>query len=107
MARAKQIPRKTGAVPVCNGRVPPQTIHCYQKSTVLLLNEVYLKRYVHELVQDINPRIRIPTHTMMCILNVAEDHIVSLFGDALICATHTNRTTINGRDLQLARRIRK
>jgi len=83
-------------------------IRKYQKSTALLLPKAPFHRLVKEIVSDMmKGPYRWQAVAMLALQHAAEDHLVSVFQDANLCAIHANRQTIKPRDIQLARRIRK
>ena len=65
------------------------------------------QRLVKNILQGINIDINhVQRSAFECLQEAAESYIVSLMGDANICAIHCNRQTIMQKDFLLARRLR-
>lgn len=95
----------------------------YQKSTDLLLPKRSFQRLVREIAQDqrqaakarlevknldtshINFDARWQSTAILALQEAAEAYLVSMFEDALLCAVHANRVTVQTKDIKLARRI--
>jgi histone H3 len=88
------------------GTVALREIRRYQRSTNLLIRRLPFQRLVREVVQDINPKLRLQSHALACIQEASEAYLVGLFEDTNLCAIHAKRVTIMPKDIQLARRIR-
>jgi histone H3 len=88
------------------GIVALKEIRRYQRSTNLLIRRAPFQRLVREVVQDINPKLRLQSHALACIQEASEAYLVGLFEDTNLCAIHAKRVTIMPKDIQLARRIR-
>ncbi len=88
------------------GTVALREIRKYQKSTELLLRKLPFQRLVREIAQDLNPKIRFQSSSILALQEASEAFIVGLFEDANLCAIHAKRVTVMPKDLQLARRIR-
>uniref|UniRef100_A0A8C4TQU0 Core Histone H2A/H2B/H3 domain-containing protein n=1 Tax=Erpetoichthys calabaricus TaxID=27687 RepID=A0A8C4TQU0_ERPCA len=99
MARTKQTACKsTGgkSAPAAGGLKKPlcyrpstaalREIHCYQKSTELLIHKL---------------------SSVMALQEAREDYLVGLFEDTNLCAIHAKRVTIMPMDIQLACHIRE
>ena len=83
-----------------------QEIRKYQRNTNLLIRKLPFQRLVREIVQDINPKLRLQSHALAAIQEASEAYLVGLFEDTNLCAIHAKRVTIMPKDIQLARRIR-
>ena len=83
-----------------------QEIRRYQANSNLLIRRLPFQRLVREIVQDINPKIRLQSHALAAIQEASEAYLVGLFEDTNLCAIHAKRVTIMPKDIQLARRIR-
>ena len=49
---------------------------------------------------------RFEVNALLALQEAAEAYLVSLFGDANLCAIHAKRKTVMKQDMELARRIR-
>jgi histone H3/H4 len=105
------------------GTVALREIRMYQKSTDLLLPKRSFQRLVREIAQDqrqaakarlevknldtshINFDARWQSTAILALQEAAEAYLVSMFEDALLCAVHANRVTVQTKDIKLARRI--
>jgi histone H3 len=77
-----------------------------QKSTNLLLRKLPFQRLIREIAQEFSYDKRWQQSACFALQEAAEYYLVSLFEDAMLCAIHTKRTTIQVSDLRLARQIR-
>ena len=83
-----------------------QEIRRYQANSNLLIRRLPFQRLVREIVQDINPKLRLQSHALAALQEASEAYLVGLFEDTNLCAIHAKRVTIMPKDIQLARRIR-
>lgn len=83
-----------------------QEIRRYQANSNLLIRRLPFQRLVREVVQDINPKLRLQSHALAALQEASEAYLVGLFEDTNLCAIHAKRVTIMPKDIQLARRIR-
>ena len=86
-------------------------IRTYQKSTDLLIRMMPFQRLVREIAQDYatttnKEGIRFQSTALLAIQEAAEYHLVRMFEDANLCATHAKRITIMPKDIRLSHRIR-
>lgn len=88
------------------GTVALREIRKYQKSSELLIKRIPFQRLVREIAQDFKNDLRFRSNALIALQEAAEAFLVKNFEDANMCALHANRTTIQPKDLQLARRIR-
>ncbi len=88
------------------GTVALRDIRKYQKSTRLLLPKLPFQRLVREIAQDLCPTLRFRTEALAAIQEAAEAYITSIFEDALLCAIHAKRITVQPVDMKLVMRIR-
>lgn len=73
----------------------------------LLIRRLPFSRLVREiLTQRSNLVTRMTAEAIAALQDSAEMHLVQLFEDALLCAVHSKRVTLQTRDLQLCRRLR-
>ena len=80
-------------------------IHCYQKSTELLIRKLPFNRLVREIAQDFKTDLRFQAQAILALQEAAEAYLVGLFEDTNLCGIHAKRVTIMPKDIQLARRI--
>ncbi|XP_055967953.1 histone H3.1-like [Sorex fumeus] len=80
-------------------------IHCYQKSTELLIRRLPFQWLVLEIVQDFKTHLHSQRLAVMALQEVCETYLVGLFKDTNLCSIHTKRVTIMPKDIQLACRI--
>jgi len=81
-------------------------IRRYQKSTELLMRIAPFRRLVREIAQDYKTDLRFTRTALEAIQAGAEDYLVNLFIDAMLCVVHARRVTLMPKDVQLTRRIR-
>ena len=81
-------------------------IRRYQKSTDLLIRKSPFQRLVREIMQNVNPDLKVQSAAVLAMQEAAEGYMVGLFEDANLCAIHAKRVTLMPRDIFLARRIR-
>ena len=116
-ASAKKTPGKTlgktpGGVTPKKRRWHPGTralreIRAYQKTTNLLIPRLPFSRIIREIAMDLSRvDIRFQSSAIMALQEAAENYMVQLFEDTLLCCIHARRVTIMPKDMQLARRIR-
>jgi histone H3/H4 len=58
------------------------------------------------LAQDYKNDLRFQAAAVLALQETAEAYLVALFEDSNLCAIHARRTSVQPKDLQLARRIR-
>ena len=87
------------------GMVALREIHCYQKSTELLIRKLPFNRLVREIAQDIQTNLWFQASAIAVLQEAAEAYLVGLFEDTNLCAIHAKHVTIMPKDIQLARRI--
>jgi len=88
------------------GAMALRQIRKYQKSTDLLIRKLPFQRLVRQIAIRFKPDIRFQSTSILALQEAAEAYLVSLFEDSNACAIHAKRSTIQPKDLQLARRIR-
>ncbi|XWS76895.1 hypothetical protein CRYUN_Cryun01aG0217200 [Craigia yunnanensis] len=83
-----------------------QEIRKYQKTTKPLIPAASFIREVRAISYQLAPQInRWQAEALVAIQEAAEDYLVQLFGDAMLCAFHAKRVTLMKKDIQLARRL--
>ncbi|KAK4415854.1 histone H3-like centromeric protein HTR12 [Sesamum alatum] len=88
------------------GTVALREIRKYQKSCNLLIPAAPFIRTVREISFQYSPSIaRWQAEALVALQEAAEDYIVQLFEEAMLCAIHAKRVTLMKKDFELARRI--
>ncbi|XP_058179289.1 histone H3-like centromeric protein CENH3 isoform X2 [Rhododendron vialii] len=88
------------------GTAALQEIRRLQKSTQLLIPAAPFIRNVKEISNFMNPEItRWTAEALVALQEAAEDYLVHLFEDAMLCAIHAKRVTLMKKDWELARRL--
>nr|BAO51831.1 centromere specific histone H3 [Torenia fournieri]BAO51832.1 centromere specific histone H3 [Torenia baillonii] len=88
------------------GTVALREIRKYQKSWMLLIPAAPFIRVVKEISNHYAPSIgRWQAEALVALQEAAEDYIVQLFEEAILCAVHAKRVTLMKKDFELARRI--
>lgn len=81
-------------------------IRKYQKTTKRLIPAASFIREVRAISYQLAPDIgRWQAEALVAIQEAAEEFLVQLFGDAMLCAIHAKRVTLMKKDIQLARRL--
>ena len=88
------------------GTVALRKIRHYQKHTGFIFPAVTFERLVREIGSYYKMNLRFSTEALRLIQYYLEDYLVDLFSDAVIASIHARRTTVQPKDLQIARRIR-
>ncbi|KZV21890.1 hypothetical protein F511_05580 [Dorcoceras hygrometricum] len=102
-SRAGQVQKKRRNRP---GTVALREIRKYQKSWNLLIPAAPFIRTVREISSFYAPDIsRWQAEALVALQEAAEDYIVQLFEEAMLCAIHAKRVTLMKKDFELARRI--
>ncbi|KAI3449258.1 hypothetical protein Pfo_005923 [Paulownia fortunei] len=101
--RDGQAPKKRRNRP---GTVALREIRKYQKSWNLLIPAAPFIRTVREITFQYAPSIaRWQAEALVALQEAAEDYIVQLFEEAMLCAIHAKRVTLMKKDFELARRM--
>ncbi|KAL6322279.1 hypothetical protein AAG906_005246 [Vitis piasezkii] len=88
------------------GTVALREIRRFQKTTHLLIPAAPFIRTVREISYFFAPEIsRWTAEALVALQEAAEDYLVHLFEDAMLCAIHAKRVTLMKKDWELARRI--
>ncbi|KAK9691496.1 hypothetical protein RND81_09G200700 [Saponaria officinalis] len=88
------------------GTVALREIRKLQKSVNLLIPFAPFVRVVKEITFRFSPEVtRWQAEALASIQEAAEDFLVRLFEDGMLCAIHARRVTLMKKDLELARRI--
>ncbi|CAL5383127.1 unnamed protein product [Camellia sinensis] len=88
------------------GTVALREIRFYQKTCKLIIPAAPFIRTVREISNFFAPQIiRWTAEALVAIQEAAEDYLVHLFEDAMLCAIHAKRVTLMKKDWELARRL--
>ncbi|KAK4768277.1 hypothetical protein SAY87_003418 [Trapa incisa] len=88
------------------GTVSLREIRKFQKSVNLLIPAAPFIRLVREISFALSPDItRWTGEALIALQEAAEDFVVSLMEDAMLCAIHAKRVTLMKKDFELARRL--
>uniref|UniRef100_A0A803NVT6 Histone H3.2 n=1 Tax=Cannabis sativa TaxID=3483 RepID=A0A803NVT6_CANSA len=105
-------PRSQGSEPARKKRrYKPGTkalreIRQYQKTWTLLIPFAPFIRTVREISNQFAPEItRWQAEALVALQEAAEDFLVHLFEDSMLCAIHAKRVTLMKKDFELARRL--
>lgn len=82
-------------------------IRRFQKSVDLLIPRMSFIREVRTITYRVAPPDvnRWTPEALIALQEAAEDFLVNLFGDAMLCAIHAKRVTLMKKDFELARRL--
>ncbi|KAB1219595.1 histone H3-like centromeric protein HTR12 [Morella rubra] len=88
------------------GTVALREIRHFQKTWKLLIPAAPFIRIVKQLSFQFSPSIsRWTAEALVALQEAAEDFLVHLFEDAMLCAIHGKRVTLMKKDFELARRL--
>ncbi|GAV56920.1 Histone domain-containing protein [Cephalotus follicularis] len=89
------------------GTVALREIRRYQKTWNLLIPHASFIRNVREITQQFaSPEItRWTAEALVALQEAAEDFLVNLFSNSMLCAIHAKRVTLMKKDFELARRL--
>jgi histone H3 len=79
----------------------------YQKSTEMLMRKSPFRRWVRELLEDIESDVSVRGDTFLCLQETVEDYLVNLFEDTQVACIHRKTITIKVKDIGLVKLIRK
>jgi len=88
------------------GTVALREIRKFQKTTELLIPKRPFQRLVKEVAQNYKTDLRVQSTALVVLQEAAEDYIVGVMEDSVLCAVHGGRQTLMAKDMALARRIR-
>lgn len=91
------------------GTVSLRRMRYYQKQAGHCFNisKVGFRRLVREIAQDFKNDVRFTLDAMIIFQLDAENYIVSLCSDAILCTLHRNAVRVYPKDFQLVNRLRK
>ncbi|KAM3282483.1 histone H3-like centromeric protein HTR12 [Capsicum chacoense] len=88
------------------GTVALREIRHFQKTSDLVVPAAPFIRLVREISHFYAPGVtRWQAEALIAIQEAAEDFLVHLFEDAMLCAIHARRVTLMKKDFELARRL--
>nr|BAF49733.1 centromeric histone H3-like protein_1 [Raphanus sativus] len=89
------------------GTVALREIRHFQKSTKLLIPSAPFIREVRSITHNLAAAYvtRWTAEALIALQEAAEDFLVGLFSDAMLCAIHAKRVTLMRKDFELARRL--
>ncbi|XP_042477000.1 histone H3-like centromeric protein HTR12 [Macadamia integrifolia] len=88
------------------GTVALREIRHFQKTYKLLIPAAPFIRTVREISYFYSPTVtRWAAEALVALQEAAEDYLVHLFEDAMLCAIHAKRVTLMQKDWALARRL--
>ncbi|KAK3037296.1 hypothetical protein RJ639_032058, partial [Escallonia herrerae] len=88
------------------GTVALREIRRLQRSTDLLIPAAPFIRTVKEISGNLSRTVnRWQAEALVALQEAAEDYLVHLFEDAMLCAIHAKRVTLMQKDWELARRL--
>nr|AFK37617.1 unknown [Lotus japonicus] len=89
------------------GTVALREIRRYQKSVDLLIPAAPFLRLVRETTRQLSFEVsRWTAEAVVAPQEAAEDYLVTMFEDGMLCAIHAKRVTLMKKDIELARRLR-
>ncbi|KAL3517274.1 hypothetical protein ACH5RR_024176 [Cinchona calisaya] len=88
------------------GTVALREIRHFQRTWKLLIPAAPFIRLVKEISNFFAPGVtRWTAESLVALQEAAEDYLVQLFEDAMLCAIHAKRVTLMKKDWELARRL--
>ncbi|KAG7594842.1 Histone H2A/H2B/H3 [Arabidopsis thaliana x Arabidopsis arenosa] len=89
------------------GTVALREIRHFQKQTNLLIPAASFIRQVRSITHALAPPQinRWTAEALVALQEAAEDYLVGLFSDSMLCAIHARRVTLMRKDFELARRL--
>jgi len=109
-AAAEAPPINTGGVKRAHryrpGTVALREIRKFQKSTELLIPKVPFQRLVKEMAQDYRTGLRFQSTAIAALQEAAEEYLIGIMADGVMCMLHGGRQTMMLKDMALALRIR-
>ncbi|CAH2039251.1 unnamed protein product [Thlaspi arvense] len=89
------------------GTVALREIRHFQKNTKLLIPAASFIREVRRITHTCAPPeiTRWTAEALVALQEAAEDYLVGLFSDSMLCAIHARRVTLMRKDFELARRL--
>ncbi|XP_063597042.1 uncharacterized protein LOC134773598 [Penaeus indicus] len=88
------------------GTVALREIRYYQKGGNTLVPKLAFSRLIREILQSIQPDLRIQSLALAALQEAAEAYVISIMELANLCSIHAKRVTLYPKDIRLVRRIR-
>lgn len=88
------------------GTVALREIRKYQATTGTPIPKAPFRRLVREISSSVKETIRMRATAIEALQEAAESYVISVVGDANLCAIHAKRVTLFPRDLHLALKLR-
>ena len=89
------------------GTVALREIRQFQKSSELLIRKLPFMRLCREFIYELQREFRLRHNAAEALQEASEAFTVGLFEDSNLLAIHSKRVTVQCKDIQLARRIRR
>ncbi|KAG5021756.1 hypothetical protein JHK85_018098 [Glycine max] len=115
MARVKHTPASRKSEPEAQGRkkrrnrsgtVALREIRHFQRSCELLIPAAPFIRCVKQITNQFSTEVsRWTPEAVVALQEAAEEYLVHLFEDGMLCAIHARRITLMKKDIELARRL--
>nr|QOU11633.1 centromere specific histone H3 variant [Onobrychis viciifolia] len=88
------------------GTVALREIRHFQKTFKLVLPAAPFIRCVKQITNNVSTQVsRWTPEAVVALQEAAEDYLVKLFEDGMLCAIHARRVTLQKKDFELARRL--
>nr|QOU11634.1 centromere specific histone H3 variant [Onobrychis viciifolia] len=88
------------------GTVALREIRHFQKTFKLVIPAAPFIRCVKQITNNVSMQVsRWTPEAVVALQEAAEDYVVKLFGDGMLCAIHARRVTLMKKDFELARRL--
>ncbi|EXB79991.1 Histone H3-like centromeric protein [Morus notabilis] len=88
------------------GTAALREIRHLQRTWKLLIPSLPFIRCVREITKQLSPEVtRWQAEALLALQEAAEDFLVHLFEESMLCAIHAKRVTLMKKDFELARRI--
>lgn len=88
------------------GTIALREVKKYQKQLDCVLPRAPFMRLVKSITLEVNDMMRYSSDAIQALQEASEHYLVGVFEDTNLCCIHANRSTIQKKDMQLARRIR-
>ena len=82
-------------------------IRHWQKTTDLLIQKLPFQRLVREIAAECKSDLRFQGDAILALQEASEAYLVEYFQDAVQCAIHAGRVTIQVEDMQVVQRLEK
>lgn len=82
-------------------------VRSFKRSTDLLIPKLPFKRFIRELLQDINIDMMADSTAVVALQEAGEAFLIGIFEDTVVSAAHAKRDLIMPKDVKLAQRVRR